>query len=243
MEGYVQDPNVAAFRYAAPNAVVYVPVTDATATPRRTVVNRDKCDSCHGDLTAHGGTVKSVEYCVMCHTPNAVNAGGAPRFEVPTTTAPSVSFKVLVHKIHRGNQLAQGYVLGGDPQPTASSPGGTPIDFGKVAYPGNLRACWACHASTSYELPLPVGQIPTKTSQVLACNDATLDPSAYCASRSVQSETFLAPTAAACTACHDDASSVAHAQVNVAADGSEACATCHGPGQAWDVQSVHVLPP
>src|SRR5208283_3684301 len=109
--------------------VTYVAVTDPTPSPRRTVVERDKCNSCHSDLLAHGGTRKSPEYCVLCHNPNAVDDPGVARFEVPSTQAPSVNFKVLVHKIHRGSDLAQGYVLGGTPAPTPANPGGTPIDF------------------------------------------------------------------------------------------------------------------
>ena len=243
MEGYIQDPIYTTIRYASLNPVFYVPVTDTVAVPRRTVVDRTKCNSCHYDLAEHGGSRRSPEYCVMCHTPNKVNDQRVARFEVPTTTANSVNFKVMVHKIHRGNQLVQGYVLGGYPAPTTSNPAGTPIDFGTVAFPGNLKACWACHASTSYQLPLPDGLIPTKTSQVLACNDDPLVSSMYCTNRSVQSESFLAPIGAACTGCHDAPSTVAHAQLMTTQSGVESCETCHGLGKQWDVQAVHTLPP
>ncbi len=131
---------------AALNPVTYVAVTDPTPTPRRTVVELDRCNSCHADLLAHGGTRRSPEYCVMCHNPNAVDDQDAPRFEVPSTLAPSVNFKVLVHKIHRGSDLAQGYVLGADPAPTPANPAGTQVDFGQALFPGDQRACWACHA-------------------------------------------------------------------------------------------------
>jgi OmcA/MtrC family decaheme c-type cytochrome len=243
MEGYLQPDPTKSTRYAAMNPVTYVAVTDPTPVPRRTVVDRAKCNSCHADLAAHGGIRKSPEYCVMCHGPNKVGDQRVSRFEVASTVAPSVNFKVLVHKIHRGDQLTQGYVVGGYPPPSAASPAGTPVDFGTVGYPGDLRACWACHASTSYALPLPDGLLPTKTQQVLSCADPTLDPGTYCTTRVVASESFLAPASAACTACHDEPSSVAHARVMTASDGTESCATCHGFGAQWDVQAVHVLPP
>ncbi len=243
MEGYVTDPIKTTFRYASLNPVFYIPVTDTTAVPRRTVVDRAKCNSCHYDLSEHGGARRSPEYCVMCHTPNKVGDQRVSRFELPTTIAQSVNFKVLVHKIHRGNQLDQGYVIGGFPAPTTSNPAGTPIDFGTVAFPGNLKACWACHASTSYQLPLPDNQIATKTTQTLACDDLPLVSSTYCTNRSVQSETFLQPISAACTACHDKSSTVAHAEIMTAPDGTESCETCHGSGKQWDVQAVHTLPP
>ncbi len=245
MEGYLA-PSGTNTLYATPvaalNPVAYFAVTDAAPVPRRSVVDRGKCNSCHYDLAAHGGTRKSPEYCVMCHTPGAVDGNG-PRFEVPATTVQSVSFKTLVHKVHRGSQLAQGYVIGGEPAPTPANPAGTPVDFGKVQFPGDLRACWACHSSTSYLPPLPAGLLPTVSQEVLACTDATLDPTAYCSNRVAQSPSLLAPLSAACTACHDSSSSVAHAEANTAPDGAESCEVCHGAGQEWDVQAVHVLPP
>lgn len=243
MEGYLASSTPGGPVYAALNPVTYVAVTDSSPVPRRTVVERDKCNSCHFDLTAHGGTRKSPEYCALCHTPNKVGDQNVARYEVPSTVAPSVNLKVLVHKIHAGSRLSQGYVVGADPSPSPGNPGGTPVDFGKVFFPGDLRACWACHASTSYLPPLSDGQLPTVTEEVLACTDATLDPASYCASRVVQSTQVMGPVGSACTACHDAKSTVAHAEVNAASDGSEACATCHGQGKQWDVQAVHALPP
>jgi OmcA/MtrC family decaheme c-type cytochrome len=245
MEGYLE-PSGANVLYAAPyaalNPVAYFAVTDTTPVARRTVVDRTKCNGCHYDLVAHAGTRKSPEYCVMCHTPNEVDDQNAPRFEVPATTVQSVNFKVLVHKVHRGSQLAQGYVVGGDPGPTPTNPAGTPVDFGKVLFPGDQRACWACHDSTSYLPPLPAGLLPTVTQEVLACEDSPLDAGAYCVDRVVEGQSTLAPLSTACTACHDSPSSIAHAESNIS-DGTESCLTCHGNGAVWDVQTVHVLPP
>jgi OmcA/MtrC family decaheme c-type cytochrome len=228
---------------AAENPVAYVAVTDPAPSARRTVVQRDKCNSCHVDLLAHGGTRKSPEYCVLCHNPNAVGDEDVARFEVPSTTAPSINFKVLVHRLHRGSQLQQGYVVGADPGPTPANPAGTPVDFGKVHFPGDLRACWACHASTSYLPPLPAGQIPTVTQEVLACTDPSPNPASYCSTQVVSSQSTLSPIGAACTGCHDAPWTISHAASNAAPDGSEACVTCHGAGKLWDVQAVHAQPP
>ncbi len=243
MEGWINDTLFPGVRYASLNPVFYVPVTDSQAVPRRTVVDRTKCDSCHYDLAEHGGGRRSPEYCVMCHTPNKVNDQRVARFEVPTTIANTVNFKVMVHRIHRGNQLANGYVLGGFPAPTVSNPGGTPVDFGTVAFPGNLKACWACHAGTSYQLPLPSGLLPTVMTETLQCNDNPLVSTTYCSNRTVQSQSLLQPIGAACTGCHDADSTVAHAQIMTTQQGVESCETCHGLGKQWDVQAVHTLPP
>jgi len=252
MEGYLSYPPAAGSPNqcgglpciaAALNPVVYVAVTDPSPVPRRTVVAVEKCNSCHGDLLAHGGTRRSPEYCVLCHNPNEVDDQNIARLEVPTTQPVSENFKELVHKIHRGSELAQGYVVGGYPAPTPTSPAGNPIDFGQVLFPGDQRACWACHSSTSYLLPLPAGQSPTLTAEILACTDPSPNPTAYCQNRVVASQSFMAPIASACTGCHDQSWDVAHAETMTAPDGTEACVTCHGTGTQWDVQAVHVLPP
>jgi len=47
------------------------------------------------------------------------------------------------------------------------------------------------------------------------------------------------PRAAACTSCHDDASAVAHAQINTTAAGVESCNACHGTGRLYSVTAMH----
>ena len=245
MEGYLApDPKNPASTFAALNPVAFVAVTDAAPVPRRTVVGRARCNNCHYDLSAHGGTRRSPEYCVLCHTPNKVGDQGVARLQVPATVAPSLDLKVLVHKIHMGEKLTQPYVVGGFPVPTIQNPAGTPVNFAETLYPDERRACWACHEGTTYTLPLPPELLPTKLSQTLACADpAPLDPTAWCTTRQVVRETFIGPTAAACTACHDAPSTEAHARVMTTSSGEESCATCHGPGKERDVQQVHAPAP
>lgn len=78
--------------------------------------------------------------------------------------------------------------------------------------------------------------------QELTClEDPAADTDSYCTSPSwIVTQTIrLAPQTAACTGCHDAPYAVTHAQLNTSASGAEACATCHGPGKSWDVESVH----
>ena len=181
---------------------------------------------------------------MLCHTPNKVNDQRVSRFEVPTTVANSVNFKVMVHKIHRGDQLAQRLRARRLPRADRGQPGGTPVDFGTVAFPGNLKACWACHAGTSYLLPLPSGLLPTKT-----CADAPVQRrdarrrTRTARTAAFRAESFLARSARRARRATTRASTVAHAQIMTAPNGGESCETCHGSGKQWDVQAVHTLPP
>jgi len=245
LEGYIQpDTTKPELRYAARNPVAYVPVTDTAAVARRKVVDTKNCNNCHRDLSAHGGVRKSAEYCSLCHNPLKVNDQRVARLQVAETFVNSVDFKVFVHRIHMGEKLqSKPYVLGGFPAPSTTLPGGTPVTFSDVAYPGDQRACWACHVGTSYMLPLPSTVLPART-QILQCNDSPLDPTKYCTDRTVKSETPLSPAGAACTGCHDAKSTEAHVRTNALPDGTaETCVLCHGLGKLKDVQVAHTLLP
>lgn len=166
------------------------------------------------------------------------------RFEGQTVTAQSVDLAVMIHRIHMGDALTQQpYVLGSFPAPTRANPAGTPIDFGAVRYPGDRSGCPACHAGATYTLPLGASLLPKKTQTLQCVEDPAADADAYCDARVVLAETPIPPTTAACTGCHDAPYVVAHAATNTAANGVEACATCHGPGASSDVQKAHAPRP
>ncbi len=228
-------------RFGAVSPTFAFAVTDATATPRREVVARERCNACHGELLGHGGSRKNVQYCLLCHGPTDVNDERAPHPESGEVYVHSVDFKVMIHKIHAGRELAQAYVLGGNPAPNATNPGGNPVDFGATRYPGRLASCATCHVGASYTLPLPTGRLSSRD-EIRACNqDPAADSNAYCESASfvvVETRTLHSETAA-CTSCHDSPASAAHAEVMTTTSGVESCATCHGPGQFQDVERVH----
>lgn len=227
--------------FGAVSQVMPFAVTDAAAVPRRTVVDRAACNSCHGELAGHGGGRKNVNYCVMCHGPNDVNDERAPHPEAGNVFVNSVDFKRMIHKIHAGEDLSGPYVLGGNPTPNATNPNGTPVNFGELRFPGNLANCASCHVGDSYSLPLPIGRLASHE-QVRACNqDPALDTNAYCepANFVVVTDQPIAPATAVCTSCHDSPSTAAHAEVMTTASGVESCATCHGPGSFLDVELVH----
>ncbi|MBC7975085.1 MAG: OmcA/MtrC family decaheme c-type cytochrome [Myxococcales bacterium] len=246
LEGYLQ-PVPGGPRYAAVNPVLTFAVTDPAPIARRSIVARNKCDQCHGDLAAHGGARKAIEYCVLCHNPASYDSVGAPRFEgAGEPPADTIDFRHMIHKIHAGDQLSRPYVLGGFPLPTAANPGGTQHDFGATRYPAPLADCEACHAGETWTLPLAASPayLPS-TSAVMTCSEpAGTDLNLFCDAPfwAVSRTLVMGPEASVCTSCHDAPAVAAHARTNTTVDGIEACATCHGPGAIADVGVLHGRP-
>jgi OmcA/MtrC family decaheme c-type cytochrome len=239
LEGYVQVTGGP--RFAALSPVFAFAVTDEDPVPRRTVVDGAKCNNCHFDLAGHGGGRKGAQYCVMCHNANNPNDERVARFESADIFVESVDFRVMIHKIHAGENLTQPYVLGGNPTPNAGNPAGTPIDFGEVRFPRRLSDCSGCHVDGTFELPVAAGLLPSVL-QVRTClEDPVADANAFCDGVNwVAAEQIpIQPTAAVCTSCHDAPFVQAHADVMTTDAGDESCATCHGPGAILDVSVVH----
>ncbi len=170
-----------------------------TATARREVVSDYNCESCHVNISLHGGNRKNVQHCLTCHRPD--------RLDLPEDE--NVHFKWMIHKIHRGDELENGYVV--------IRSRGT-YDFSHIEFSGDLRNCAKCHKDNSYQVPTMEGLLPTIT------------PSAQF--------TPMKPVSAACLSCHDSDAAAAHAYSNTAFFG-EACAACHGVSAAYAVDKVH----
>jgi len=184
----------------AENPMMAFAVTGDNAVARRQVVDDAKCEACHLNLSLHGNNRHDVTYCSTCHTPDRLDIADVPE---------SVHMKWMIHKIHRGADLENGYVV--------IRSRGT-YDFSNIHFTGDLRNCDACHVNGSQNVPTPDGALPTIT------NNAWWTP--------------MAPQAAACLSCHDDDDSAAHAYSNTAFFG-ESCSTCHGEGKSASVDKVH----
>jgi OmcA/MtrC family decaheme c-type cytochrome len=198
-------------RDAIDNVVKYFAVTGSTVVPRRTVVSIANCNVCHDKLQPHGGNRNQVEACDVCHNPTATDASLRPASALPPE---AIDLQILVHKIHTGANLTNGYTVYGF--------GGSTNNFADVQFPGDRRDCVKCHVGTSYTVPLPAGVQPAVTPR----NYWTPTP----------------PISAACLACHDDVSSAAHAFLNIATFGTlqtEACPVCHQEGADFAVTQVH----
>jgi OmcA/MtrC family decaheme c-type cytochrome len=180
------------------------------------VVDDAKCEACHSNLSLHGDNRKNATmYCQTCHRPDATDEEVRLEGE-----AEGIHFKYMIHKIHRGAELANlPYIVYGYRSSVH--------DYSDVHFPGDLRDCDACHVDvdpdpddyrSSAWLPLPEGALPTH-SPAAAIPD-------------------MEPITATCLSCHDSDSAASHALGNTS-DLGEACETCHGDGKTYSVERVH----
>lgn len=98
----------------------------------RDVVRTADCNACHDSLAAHGGSRKSVELCIMCHTPQTSDPDSGN----------SVDMKVFIHKIHMGSELPS--VQAGTPYRIIGYQNSV-NDYSTVEYPADPRRCQSCH--------------------------------------------------------------------------------------------------
>jgi len=129
-------------RDTAENPQIAFAVTDDAAMWRRTVVKDYNCENCHSNLSFHGGNRHDPDYCGVCHMPEAVDRGDEQ----------TIALKYMIHSIHRGAELENGFAIGSH-------------DYSEVEYPGDLRNCEACHTGNSQQIPIADGALPTVTPQ------------------------------------------------------------------------------
>ena len=239
VEAYIQPPGGP--RFASNGSTLAFAVTDAAPQSRPRIVSSEKCNDCHADLAAHGDQRKDPNYCVLCHQPNTVGVERFARVEGSSVTIPTVDMRVMIHKIHAGATLGRGYVVGGFPPPSPDNPGGNPVDFGAVHYPGRLSYCQGCHEAGTYRLPLTVARVPTRVEERTCTEPLAADADDYCDDPfwEITGVISVRPAASVCGSCHDSVDAEAHFELNTTLAGLEACATCHGAGSTWDVERVH----
>jgi OmcA/MtrC family decaheme c-type cytochrome len=212
-------------------------ITDATAVPRREVVDIDKCNQCHDQLSLHGSNrTDEPGLCVMCHNPSLTdisydrNFSGGPFDGTPARpkaldggglvlyaetspldgkTEESADFKRMIHGIHAGDADEYGFRRNGIQLRRD--------DFSGVRFPGILQDCETCHLSGTYELedsweaPTLSGIQSSTIAATPAAGDTNADPVVYGDSLNDQSDDLrISPTAAACSGCHDSEVARAH---------------------------------
>jgi OmcA/MtrC family decaheme c-type cytochrome len=220
-------------RIAVTNAVIYAPITDASAVARRAVVDIQKCDDCHNQLSLHGNNrTDKPEVCVTCHNPMNTDIGRRAGEPCNSTLGPDDSpldFKHMIHGIHASGALGRPYEVCGF---------GSSVHVFDFIYPGRLNNCEGCHLAGTY--------FPVDATRVFGTTFDANDPATLLDDR------VVSPNASVCSACHFDNLDIQHMQQNggdfnatKAADGSmisaqtETCVICHGPGRIADVKELH----
>ena len=172
-------------RDAGLNQVVYFSVDGSPVQPRRQVVSIDKCNSCHLKLSMHGSNRNQIQQCVQCHNPTKTDANGT-----------AIAFKLMIHRIHTGENLQIPYTVGS-------------TDMTKIVFPGDRRDCAKCHVNNSEQLPLPATELAVSTPKEAysplgpasaACLGCHTDTSSYAHAYSMTTS-----IGEACASCHGSA--------------------------------------
>ena len=210
IEGHPADVSVGAGTAASPHgripvtsAVKYVPITDSTASSRRSVVDINKCQACHLTLSLHGNNrTGTVDICVVCHNTSATDISRRPTAAGATTVdnkaEESIDFKKMIHGIHGAGAFPQEDGSGNGP--VIYGFGGSINDFRNAGFPGVISNCEGCHKPGTYNAGFP------------AVNGTTISTSGD----PTNPAGFLRITrnAAACQACHALPVQDAHIQQN-----------------------------
>ncbi len=195
------------------NQLLPFSVDGSPVSPHRLEIVQQDCDACHYRISAHGGFRQNVQYCLLCHNPNATDESQRPASESP---AQSIDFPVLIHRLHTGDTAEPG----GQMTPfVVFGFNGSRNDFSDVLYPADLRSCGKCHVNSSNFPPLPPTSLPVNNPR------AFINPTP--------------PTTAACTACHTSKEASAHAMLNTSPTLGESCGVCHGQGAQFSVDKMH----
>ncbi len=176
-----------------------LPVTNATYDWRpsdgattgltaRDIVQTASCNECHGKLAEHGGGRIETKYCVTCHNPGTTDANSGN----------TVDFKVMIHKIHRGEHLpsveAGGqYVIWGNSD--------SEHDFSDVVFPQDIRNCAKCHDVADAATP-QAGNWESQPSRA-ACG-ACHDDVNFATGENHTANNVPEPDDSQCTVCHSD---------------------------------------
>ncbi len=246
------------------SSVRYVKGVSKTATgdtPRRTIVDNEKCFKCHDMLVFHGGSrTYNTQLCVVCHNPNLSSSGrganvanltAAERAKMvasgvdPDNPAAypeaSNNLKDMLHGIHAGSMRK----AEGNPYMFVRDRGTSGVyfyDWSKVKFPSVLKNCESCHVPGTYN---------STPSNALLSTSVTLGSGTVAQNRaSMPNATDLAIPAytASCLSCHGSSNagnhSISMGGVTLAgtarsAAKADSCAACHSSGKTVDAATVH----
>jgi OmcA/MtrC family decaheme c-type cytochrome len=106
----------------------------------RLIANNAACNACHDNLGFHGEARFDIEYCVTCHNPYSIDGDTAAE-----PWGGTVDMKQMVHKIHYGEHLTNGYFVVGY--------GNNTHDYSAIEFPQDVRNCTTCHQESDATVP------------------------------------------------------------------------------------------
>lgn len=211
----------------------------ATTLEPREVVKSDNCNQCHTDIQAHGGSIRTVPLCVLCHTSGAEDGSG---------NGVSIDFRVMIHKLHDASHLPS--VLGVATNPDGSrNYAATPVPYVLTDGQGNQddlsNVNFPVWPSLNFGMPRDLGYSALTSTQkgledtirkgAVDCDRCHGDPdgSGPLTAPSQGNIRNSQPTRRACGACHDDIDWTRPYTANGLTMGAQAndssCLFCHVP--------------
>ena len=232
---------------------------------RRAIVDNNLCKNCHGALGVapnfHAGQRNDGPTCSFCHNPNQTN-GGWPG-----------SSKYYIHALHAGRNRTTNFTWHAD----SATEGFYDIQFPSPL--NDCKTChlpntYDFTASASLAA-VPNMQVTVAATGKLDSNPATnptgwftispypdstngthygagfsFSASTGVATQAAGTNLVISPITAACSACHDAPTDIAHMTANGAsffatrsstlASAGEQCLMCHGPGRVAAIGEVHI---
>ena len=194
-----------------------------TPEPYGLISSAQNCYACHVDMYFHGSGRRGVQTCLACH--GTAGAEDRPQYVAPgapATTGVAVSFREMLHKIHRGADLAHAstYTVVGFGSSSLYPNNFSANTYETVAFPampGGVRNCSTCHGASNESWKEPLDR-EHPSEQIMPVLEWRI----------------------ACGSCHDDDAAVAHIGSQTdPVSGLEACAICHGTGELLGVEVVH----
>ncbi|MEW6237440.1 MAG: OmcA/MtrC family decaheme c-type cytochrome [Candidatus Omnitrophota bacterium] len=173
----------------ADNTMKLVSVTNEAITPRREIVDINKCNVCHNKLAFHGSQRKQTDFCVTCH--NTKNNDVARS----QGSGESISFGYMIHKIHTGEELEQPFSI-------------STHNYNGFLFPGKRQDCNLCHKNGVPSLPLssdaaPIDFVNKEGVQIKIAPNAAACLSCHDGAEPAEHAQMFASTGTeTCFACH-----------------------------------------
>lgn len=228
-------------------------------TPRRAVVDSDKCFKCHDILVFHGGSrVYNAQLCATCHNPNLSSstqtidpaamsaaekallaADGYSTTDKTNWPEASNNLKDMLHGIHAGKLRA---AAGSPFRFMRNQSGGRYFSFDKIGFPGLLQNCESCHLPGTYN-SAPTNALPS-TNIILGSGTVAQNR----ANAPNTDDKVIPAYTASCLSCHGSSNAAVHSismgstnlnGVARSAATADSCTACHSSGKAVDAATVH----